>query len=86
MTTVNNINLLNFEFQDVNELNDEELEAVAGGYSWGEFKEGARDFLQGTNDGLNGRDTGESNFNYLGGQLLGSGGRVAADVVGGKGK
>ncbi len=51
MDAVNEINLSVFEFQNANELNSEELEAIAGGIDWGHIgsliNEGYRDFTQG---------------------------------------
>ncbi|MBD1835205.1 hypothetical protein H6F61_21580 [Cyanobacteria bacterium FACHB-472] len=64
------------EAQTSNELSPEELEAVAGGNA---IVEGIRDAAQGVADGLNGKNSGESNLNYLGGNIVGS----AVDSVGG---
>jgi hypothetical protein len=78
METVNEINLSISEFQDVNELNAEELEAVAGGDigEWWEdtcrnINEGFRDMMQGLNDGLDGQPASEQNNNYLFGRAGG---------------
>jgi hypothetical protein len=60
------------EAQTANELNAEELEAVAGGWGWHEFTEGVRDFFQGTSDGENHIARSEDNLNYLGGHIIGS--------------
>ncbi|BDI19757.1 hypothetical protein ANSO36C_55590 [Nostoc cf. commune SO-36] len=59
------------------ELNTEELEAVAGGGN--PIVEGVRDAAQGLSDGLSGENSGESNLNYLGGNIVGK----AVDTVGG---
>jgi|GEM_PF-5383630 len=93
MESVNEINLSISEFQDINELTAEELEAIAGGKSdwdnlWGgynswvgdvsrSFNEGYRDFTQGASAGLNARDVAESNNNYGSGHTLGSAWRTA---------
>ena len=63
----------------MNELSAEELEAVAGGGILNDIKEGVRDAAQGLADGLNGNNSGESNLNYLGGNIVGS----AVNSVGG---
>lgn len=70
------------EVQASDELNTEELEAVAGGGN--SIVEGIRDAAQGVSDGLSGENSGESNLNYLGGNIVGK----AVDTVGGliKGK
>ena len=60
------------ETQASDELNTEELEAVAGGLL-DEVKEGARDLTQGLADGLGGESNGEDNFNYLAGNVVGKG-------------
>ncbi len=73
------------EAQTSDELNAEELEAVAGGgISLNGIKEGIRDAAQGVADGLAGDNSGESNLNYLGGNIVGK----AVNSVGGliKGK
>jgi hypothetical protein len=76
MESINAIDSSISEFQDVNELNAKELEAVAGGGFWGDvghaINEGYRDFTQGGSDGLNGDDVAESNNNYGTGYVLGS--------------
>ncbi len=60
------------EAQTSNELSAEELEAVAGGgISLDGIKEGIRDAAQGVADGLTGKNSGESNLNYLGGNVVG---------------
>jgi len=46
----NEINLSISGFQDFNELNAEELEAVTGGYSWDEFIGGFKSFGKGAKD------------------------------------
>ncbi|WDD36992.1 hypothetical protein PQG02_34795 (plasmid) [Nostoc sp. UHCC 0926] len=70
------------EAQASDELNTEELKAVAGGGN--PILEGIRDAAQGVSDGLSGENSGESNLNYLGGNIVGK----AVDTVGGliKGK
>ncbi|MBE9182950.1 hypothetical protein IQ268_30915 [Oculatella sp. LEGE 06141] len=76
MENVNEINLPILEFQDINELNAEELEAIAGGGwwddTWNAVNEGYRDLSQGLSDGLNGKNVSESNNNYGTGHVLGS--------------
>lgn len=69
------------EIQTSDELNAEELEAVAGGNA---IVEGIRDFGQGISDGLHGGSSGESNLNYLAGNAIGG----VVDSIGGaiKGK
>ncbi len=69
------------ETQTSDELNAEELEAVAGGNA---IVEGIRDFGQGISDGLHGGSSGESNLNYIAGNAIGG----VVDSVGGaiKGK
>ncbi|MEH2179225.1 hypothetical protein [Nostoc sp.] len=59
------------EQQASDELNTEELEAVSGGGVWDDIKEGVRDAGQGLADGLRGENSGESNLNYLGGNVVG---------------
>lgn len=61
------------EAQASDELNTEELEAVAGGGILDKVKEGVRDATQGLADGLGGEGSGESNFNYLAGNVVGKG-------------
>ncbi|MEH1945837.1 MAG: hypothetical protein V7K77_02435 [Nostoc sp.] len=72
------------EAQASDELNAEELEAVAGGGIVDSIKEGVRDAAQGLSDGLSDQNSGESNLNYLAGNVVGK----AVDSVGGliKGK
>ncbi|MEH1843153.1 MAG: hypothetical protein V7L20_31570 [Nostoc sp.] len=70
------------EAQASDQLNAEELEAIAGGGN--PVVEGIRDLEQGLSDGLSGQNSGESNLNYLSGNVVGK----AIDSVGGliKGK
>ncbi|MEH2072556.1 MAG: hypothetical protein V7K47_31145 [Nostoc sp.] len=75
-------NLQNTEKQASDELSTEELETVAGGGIWDDIKEGVRDFGQGAADGLNGENSGESNLNYLAGNVVGG----VVDSIGGIGK
>lgn len=65
------------EAQASDELNTEELEAVAGGGN--PVVEGIRDLGQGLSDGLRGEGSGESNLNYLAGNAVGG----VVDSVGG---
>lgn len=73
MENISERNALSLEVQASNELSVEELETIAGGWGWNEFKEGLRDVLAGTGDGFSGNDRQEDNFNYLGGYLVGGG-------------
>lgn len=63
--------------QASDELNTEELEAVAGGGN--PIVEGIRDIGQGLTDGLQGESSDESNLNYLAGNAVGG----VIDSVGG---
>lgn len=72
------------EAQALDQLNAEELEAVAGGNL---FVEGVRDIEQGVSDGLSDENSGESNLNYLSGNIAGKGVDAAGAIIGGlKGK
>lgn len=72
-------NLSITEKQASDELSTEELETVAGGGILDDIKEGVRDAAQGAADGLSGKNSGESNLNYLGGNIVGG----AVDSIGG---
>ena len=72
------------EAQDTDELNTEELEAVAGGEILDKIKEGVRDAGQGLADGLRGENSGESNLNYLGGNVVGGVVDSVGSVIKGK--
>lgn len=84
MENIEEKNLPVSEQQVSDELNTEELEAVTGGEILDKIKEGVRDAGQGLADGLRGENSGESNLNYLGGNVVGG----VVDSVGGvvKGK
>ena len=73
MKIVNENGSLISEFQNINELNAEDLELIAGGYGWHDFTEGLRDVLAGTGDGFTGNERQEDNFPYLSGYLIGGG-------------
>lgn len=71
MENISELNAFSLEAQASNQLSVEELETIAGGWGWDEFKEGLRDVFAGAGDGFTGNERQEDNFNYLGGYIIG---------------